>query len=126
LVVQDAVAWKETPRVSMAHCADAKPDTPIAAHTWPVLLLNVVEGAWNTIGWGVVSITAGTGEIGADHTIVGGGAAAACAGAVSDEKCAKKPVSVGLAVTNFAFTVMTGFANAMFPAAYTVGEQKAM
>jgi len=33
---------------------------------------------------------------------------------------------VGLAVTNFAFTVMTGFANAMFPAAYTVGEQKAM
>jgi len=83
-------------------------------------------GRLNTIGWGVVSITAGTGEIGADHAIVGVGAAAACAGAVSDEKCAKKPVSVGLAVTNFAFTVMTGFANAMFPAAYTVGEQKAM
>ena len=125
MVVQKAVAWKETPRVSMAHCAVARLDTPIAAHTWPVLLLNVVEGAWNTIGWGVESITAGTGVI-ADHAIVGTGAAAACAGAVSDKKCAKKPLSVGLAVTNFAFTVMTGFANAMFPAAYTVGEQKAM
>jgi hypothetical protein len=45
LVVQEAVAWKETPRVSMAHCADATLDAPIAAHTWPVLLLNVAEGA---------------------------------------------------------------------------------
>jgi hypothetical protein len=74
----------------------------------------------------VDSIAEGTGEIGADHAIAGPGAAAACAGAASDEKCAKKPVSVGLAVTNFAFTVTTGLENAMFPAAYTVGEQKAM
>jgi hypothetical protein len=127
LVVQDAVAWKETPRVSMAHRADARLDAPIAAHTWPVLLLNVVEGAWNTSGWGVDSIAEGTGEIGPDQATVGVPAAADCDGAgESDENCAKKAVSEGLKSTNFAFTVTTGFANAMFPAVYTVGEQKAM
>ena len=62
----------------------------------------------------------------ADQAIVGVTAAAPWAGGVRALYCAKYALSSGLPVTNFAFTVRTGFEKRMLPATKIVGEQNAM
>ena len=130
MAVQEAVAWKYTPAVSMIQEAPARDEAPTATHTCPDFESNVVAGPWKRSAAVVAVSVEGTGEIGDDHApagVVGNAVIAAlCAGAAKVLNCPKYAVKAGAAPEYLAFIVRTGLENAMLPATYTVGEQNAM